>query len=141
MKSTHPLMRGPGLKKRIFDLIVIRNSRVSSPYRRCERSRAILCCQLLLVITGAHEASERTQAPLHSNLIAMSSQAEEVREWSYAESSSQDDKGQSQGEHVHEPPEHSSGQSLQTCQCIPPPALACLFRAIKSSWCYPASPR
>lgn len=32
---------------------------------------------------GAHEASERIQAPLHSNLIAMNSQAEEVREWYY----------------------------------------------------------
>lgn len=32
-------------------------------------------------VLGAHEAQERTQAPLQSNLIAMNSQAEEVKEW------------------------------------------------------------
>ncbi len=34
-------------------------------------------------MSGAHEASERIQAPLNSNLIAMNSQAEEVKEWFY----------------------------------------------------------
>ncbi|KAK9809260.1 hypothetical protein WJX72_012293 [[Myrmecia] bisecta] len=35
------------------------------------------------LLTGAHEASERTQAPLQTNLIANSSHAEEVKEWFY----------------------------------------------------------
>ena len=41
------------------------------------------CKKEVCSLTGAHEASERIQAPLHSNLIAMNSQKEEVKEWFY----------------------------------------------------------
>ena len=43
----------------------------------------MLSSQKSVVHPGAHEAQERTQAPLQSNLIAMSSHAEEVKEWFY----------------------------------------------------------
>lgn len=33
--------------------------------------------------SGAHEAQERTQAPLQTNLIAYSSHAEAPKEWFY----------------------------------------------------------
>ena len=41
-------------------------------------------------LEGAHEAQERTQAPLQTNLIAMTSQAEEVKEWFYFPETTQD---------------------------------------------------
>ena len=52
------------------------------------------------VHSGAHEASERIQAPLHSNLIAMSSQAEEAKEWCFY-TTSQSSRDQTQGQRFH----------------------------------------
>ena len=49
--------------------------------------------RIFWALAGAHEASERIQAPLQSNLIAMNSQAEEVKEWFYYTTSGKADAG------------------------------------------------
>ena len=51
----------------------------------------IYCCNndIGLACPGAHEAQERTQAPLQTNLIAYSSHAETPKEWFYYPNSTQ----------------------------------------------------
>lgn len=53
--------------------------------------------RIFWALAGAHEASERIQAPLQSNLIAMNSQAEEVKEWFYYTASSKADAEEQHG--------------------------------------------
>jgi len=45
------------------------------------------------IFAGAHEAQERIQAPLQTNLLAASSHAQEVKEWYYWQGSADDDQG------------------------------------------------
>ena len=53
---------------------------------------------MLDLLPGAHEASERIQAPLQSNLIAMNSQEEEAKEWFYYTASNKSEAAEQQGE-------------------------------------------
>ena len=53
---------------------------------------------------GAHEAQERTQAPLQTNLISYSSHAEAPKEWFYYPEASQPPSSPTEGHNPLPPP-------------------------------------
>lgn len=73
--------------------------------------------------TGAHEAQERTQAPLQTNLISYSSHAEAPKEWFYYPAVAPPPSSPTEGNaHATCPP------LAQPLQSFPPPRLGPLFQ-------------